>query len=179
MAPDSADSTRLHQNDTASYVRWHSPNAQLRAAWGNSSVEVQQNRGRTGALTPRYRCLFDRGKHDPSIFCFATARRFTVCREHEGPATSSAACDKKGALEMMKLNAKAYPDSANVYDSLSDAYLAQGDNELALQNAKKALEALVSDTVDPEPRRDAIRESAPRKAYATGRRAAASQQRCV
>ena len=55
---------------------------------------------------------------------------------------------KKGALEIKKLNAKAYPDSANVYDSLSDAYLADGDNELARQNAKKALEALVSDTVD-------------------------------
>ncbi|HVS75108.1 MAG TPA: alpha/beta fold hydrolase [Candidatus Acidoferrales bacterium] len=71
--------------------------------------------------------------------------------------------DIKGALEILKLNATAFPDSPNVYDSLSDAYLADGQKDLARQNARKALELLASDTVDPEPRRNAIRDSAQQK----------------
>lgn len=63
----------------------------------------------------------------------------------------------------MKLNVTAYPNSPNVYDSLSDAYLADGQKDLALQNAKKALELLANDTTDPEERRKAIRDSAEQK----------------
>ena len=71
--------------------------------------------------------------------------------------------DTKGAVEIMKLNAAAYPNSPNTYDSLSDAYLADGQKDLALQNAKKALELLASDTTDDELRRNAIRENAAKK----------------
>jgi dienelactone hydrolase len=71
--------------------------------------------------------------------------------------------DIKGALEILKLNATAFPESPNVYDSLSDAYLADGQKDLARQNVRKALELLASDTVDPEPRRNAIRDSAQAK----------------
>jgi hypothetical protein len=63
----------------------------------------------------------------------------------------------------MKLNATAYPNSPNVYDSLSDAYLADGQKGMARQNAKKALELLPSDTIDPEARRKGIQESAEQK----------------
>jgi predicted Zn-dependent protease len=71
--------------------------------------------------------------------------------------------DTKGAIEIMKLNAAAYPNSPNVYDSLSDAYLADGQNDLARQNAEKALEALGSDSTDSEERRKLIRQSAEQK----------------
>lgn len=71
--------------------------------------------------------------------------------------------DNKGAVKIMKLNVTAYPNSPNVYDSLSDAYLADGQKDLALQNAKKALELLANDTTDPEERRKAIRDSAEQK----------------
>ena len=50
--------------------------------------------------------------------------------------------DNKTAIEILKLNVEAYPQSANVYDSVSDAYLAAGEKELARENAKKALEML-------------------------------------
>jgi len=53
--------------------------------------------------------------------------------------------DTKGAVEIMKLNTLAYPDSPNSYDSLSDAYLADGQKDLALQNAKRALELLAKE----------------------------------
>jgi dienelactone hydrolase len=71
--------------------------------------------------------------------------------------------DTSGAVEIMKLNAAAYPNSPNVFDSLSDAYLADGRKALALQYAKKALELLAKDTTDSEQRRKAIRESAEQK----------------
>jgi len=63
----------------------------------------------------------------------------------------------------LKLNAAAYPNSPNVYDSLSDAYLADGQKDLARQNAQKALELLASDTKDPEELRNNIKQSAQQK----------------
>jgi dienelactone hydrolase len=71
--------------------------------------------------------------------------------------------DIKGAVEILKLNAMAYPNSPNVYDSVSDAYLADGQQDLALQNAKKALGLLAKDTADSEERRNGIRDSAEQK----------------
>ena len=71
--------------------------------------------------------------------------------------------DAKGAVEIMKLNVTAFPNSPNVYDSLSDAYVADGQKDLAIENAKKALELLAKDTTYPQPRRNAIRDSAEQK----------------
>ena len=71
--------------------------------------------------------------------------------------------DTKGAVEIMKLNVTAFPESPNAYDSLSDAYLADGQKDLARQNASKAIELLANDTTDPQARRDAIRDSAQQK----------------
>ncbi len=47
---------------------------------------------------------------------------------------------KKEALEIFKLNAFLYPESANVYDSMAEAYEANGNRELAIKNYKKSLE---------------------------------------
>ena len=74
-------------------------------------------------------------------------------------------------MEILKLNAVAYPNSPNVYDSLADAYLASGQKDLARDNAKKALEHLESDTIDPEARRKGIKESAEQKLRQLGERA--------
>jgi dienelactone hydrolase len=71
--------------------------------------------------------------------------------------------DIKGAIEIFKLNVAAYPNSPNVYDSLSDAYLADGQKELARADAEKALELLPSDTTDDQQRRDGIKNSAEQK----------------
>jgi hypothetical protein len=43
---------------------------------------------------------------------------------------------------------------------LGDAYLADGQKELARQNAKKTLELLATDTVDDQTRKDGIKASA-------------------
>lgn len=46
----------------------------------------------------------------------------------------------KEAVEIFKLNVAAYPQSFNTYDSLGEAYLADGQRELAIQNYRKSLE---------------------------------------
>jgi len=51
----------------------------------------------------------------------------------------------KEAIELFQLNAEAYPDSANVYDSLADGYLADGQKEKALEAEKTALAKLPGD----------------------------------
>jgi pimeloyl-ACP methyl ester carboxylesterase len=74
--------------------------------------------------------------------------------------------ETKLGVEIMKLVATAYPDSADAYDSLSDAYLADGQKDLARQTAEKALALLDSHAApasswsDTEERRKLIRDGA-------------------
>jgi imidazolonepropionase-like amidohydrolase len=44
------------------------------------------------------------------------------------------------AVKILELNVEMYPRSANVYDSLGEAYMAQGNREKAIANYKKSLE---------------------------------------
>jgi CubicO group peptidase (beta-lactamase class C family) len=46
----------------------------------------------------------------------------------------------KEAVEFFRLNVEAYPQAFNTYDSLAEAYMVNGDKELAIQNYKKSLE---------------------------------------
>src|SRR5207249_4425359 len=76
--------------------------------------------------------------------------------------------DAKTAIEIFKLNLLAYPDSADAHYNLADAYLADGQKELAGQYAEKALALLdshaapLSSWSDTEQRRGEIRRSAER-----------------
>jgi len=45
----------------------------------------------------------------------------------------------EAAIEVFKLNIQAYPQSANPFDSLGEAYMASGVEELAIENFEKAL----------------------------------------
>lgn len=47
---------------------------------------------------------------------------------------------EKEAIEIFKLNVAAFPDSWNVYDSLGEAYRANDNIDLAIQNYKKSVE---------------------------------------
>lgn len=44
------------------------------------------------------------------------------------------------AIEILKLNAEAFPSSWNVYDSLGEAFMKNGNRELAIENYRKSLE---------------------------------------
>lgn len=46
----------------------------------------------------------------------------------------------KDAIEILKLNAVSFPNSANVFDSLGEAYMLDGQTDLAIENYKKSLE---------------------------------------
>ncbi|MFK7809269.1 MAG: serine hydrolase [Saprospiraceae bacterium] len=48
--------------------------------------------------------------------------------------------DVKGAIAIFKINVAEFPESSNVYDSLGEAYLADGQKKLAVKNYKKAVE---------------------------------------
>ncbi len=71
--------------------------------------------------------------------------------------------DAKTAIEIFKLNLLAFPDSADAHYNLADAYLADGQKELARQYAEKALALLdshaapLSSWSDTEERRGEIR----------------------
>lgn len=44
------------------------------------------------------------------------------------------------AIEIFKLNVETYPQSANAYDSLGEAYMTNGDKEFAVRNYQRAVE---------------------------------------
>ena len=96
-------------------------------------------------------------QHNPKTTLFSEATVNFVGYEHIQSG------DTKGAVEIMKLNVAAYPNSPNVYDSLSDAYLANGQKDLSRQNAKKAIDLLSSDTTYNEQVRNLIRANAEQK----------------
>ncbi len=47
---------------------------------------------------------------------------------------------KKEAIEVFKINVTTFPKSGNAYDSLGEAYLADGDKKLAIANYTKSVE---------------------------------------
>jgi dienelactone hydrolase len=118
------------------------------------SAEILNQIDMPGGAEQAARKLAEARRSDPKAVLFPEAIINLMGYEH------LQAGDIKYALEIMKLNVTAFPESPNAYDSLSDVYLADGQKELARQNARKALELLVNDTTDPQARRDAIRDNA-------------------
>jgi cytochrome c-type biogenesis protein CcmH/NrfG len=45
----------------------------------------------------------------------------------------------QAAIAVLELNTQVYPEIANTYDSLGEAYMTNGDKELAIENFEKAL----------------------------------------
>jgi Flp pilus assembly protein TadD len=46
----------------------------------------------------------------------------------------------KEAIRILQLNVEAYPQSSNVYDSLGEAYMNDGNKPLAIANYQKSLQ---------------------------------------
>ncbi len=68
----------------------------------------------------------------------------------------------KDAIELFKLNIESYPKSANPWDSLADAYVADGQDAKALEASKKVLELLPGDKAN-EQFKEFVRQSAEQK----------------
>jgi dienelactone hydrolase len=71
--------------------------------------------------------------------------------------------DNGTALDIMKLNARSYPKSANAQDSLADAYAAGGDTASALAAAKRTLELLGADASLTPEQKNGVRTAAESK----------------
>jgi len=72
--------------------------------------------------------------------------------------------DAKSAIAIMKVNVDASPQSSNAWDSLGDAYLADGQRDKAREAAEKALRLVDSDaSVATDAQRAAIRDNAQQK----------------
>ncbi len=68
--------------------------------------------------------------------------------------------DAKNAIALMQLNVDARPGSSNAWDSLGDAYLADGERDKAREASEKSLKLVDSDPNESEDQRKLIRESA-------------------
>src|ERR1700722_7212431 len=161
-----ADMFKVHPDMPGEIVEWyvttliktagHAPGARETIAVPKE-VHVLNQIDEPGGAATVAKNLEEARKHDPKAQLFPEDIVNFVGNEH------LQAQDTKGAIEILKPNAAAYPNSPNVYDSLSDAYFADGQRDLARQNAKKALQLLDSDTTDPEDRRKGIKDSAEQK----------------
>jgi dienelactone hydrolase len=161
-----ADMFKVHPDMPESIVNWYvttliktpgrAPGARETAAVPEQ-VHVLDQIDRPGGAAKVAKNLEEARQHDPKAKLFPEDIVNFMGYEH------LQAQDNKGAIEILKLNAEAYPNSPNVYDSLSDAYFADGQRDLAREKAKKALQLLASDTTDPEDRRNGIKASAEEK----------------
>jgi dienelactone hydrolase len=66
------------------------------------------------------------------------------------------------ALSILKMNAEAYPRSANCWDSLTEAYIAAGDNDHALECVDMVIQVLPEDTNISEEFRQTLQANAER-----------------
>ena len=132
----------------------HSPVDGLAAAPILNQLQVP---GGAGQVTQQ---LLEARRKDPQAQLWPEAAVDIIGEDYQR------AGDIKNAIEIFKLNLLAYPDSADANDNLADAYLADGEKDLARQYAEKALALLdshkapLSSWSDTDQRRGEIRHSA-------------------
>ena len=125
----------------------------------SSAVILNQIR-MPGGVAEVTRQLMEARRKDPNIRLWPEATVSIIGNDH------MRAGEPKAALEIFKLNLLAYPDSADAHDDLADAYLANGQKDLARQYAQKVLAMLDSHAApasswsDTEQRRGEIRRDA-------------------
>jgi dienelactone hydrolase len=122
-----------------------SPAAELWVALGAPT-------GTTRALEI-YRAARER---EPGAFLFPEALMNQVVYER------IQAGQAKDAIALAKLNTEAFPTSANAWDTLADAYVADGQREAAMQAAHVAIEKLPGDKSNKE-FKERVRGSAEQK----------------
>jgi dienelactone hydrolase len=145
-------------------VAWYTDTLIKRPADPSAAVTVKSTPARefwTKAAKPEgvadaVQLFYDVQQRTPNVVLFPEAQLNLLGYVHLQAGRANE------AIRLFRLNTLAYPLSANTYDSLGDAYLASGQDELALRMSEKALELLPKDRVSDE-RKKAIRESAEQK----------------
>ncbi|MDI1243568.1 MAG: alpha/beta fold hydrolase, partial [bacterium] len=82
------------------------------------------------AAVSTYRALIPRYPHDYFVESHLNTLGYQRLREK----------DMKGAIMLFKLNVEMFPQASNPYDSLAEAYMADGQNTLAVENYRRSLE---------------------------------------
>ena len=125
----------------------------------------------SGGVAQVTRRLIEARRKDPDAQLFPEITVSTIGQDR------MRAGEPKSAIEVLKLVVLAYPQSADAKETLAEAYLSDGQKELARQNAEKALALLdshglpASSWTDSEPYRREIRRGAQKvlEKLATGR----------
>jgi tetratricopeptide (TPR) repeat protein len=97
-------------------------------------VRAQLGRDLESASISDFPAIVDRHKNDPRNRYLD----FEAIVNEAGYAFLRRGATEK-AIALFQLNTNNYPDSANAFDSLGEAYLAAGKKELAIENYNKAL----------------------------------------
>ena len=126
----------------------------------SAQVLNQLNFGGIAGVAEVKQQLLEARKKDPQAQLFPEVSADSIAENYQR------AGDAKTALEVFKLLELAYPQSADVQNDLSDAYLANGEKDMAREHAQKALALLDSHAApasswsDTEERRGEIRKAA-------------------
>ena len=127
-----------------------------------ASAEVlnQLNFGGIAGVGKVKQQLLEARKKDPQAQLFPEVTADSIGEDYQRDG------DAKTALEVFKLLEIAYPQSADVQNDLADAYLANGQKDMAREHAQRVLSLLDSHAApasswsDTEQRRSEIRKSA-------------------
>jgi len=126
----------------------------------SAQVLNQLNFGGIVGITQVKQQLLEARKKDPQAQLFPEVSADSIGEDYEREG------DTKTALEVFKLLELAYPQSADVQNDLADAYMTNGEKDMAREHAQKALALLDSHAApasswsDTEERRGEIRKAA-------------------
>jgi pimeloyl-ACP methyl ester carboxylesterase/uncharacterized damage-inducible protein DinB len=129
-----------------------------------------------GGVAQVKRELIEAQKKDPEVQLWPEVNVDAIASDHLRDG------DKKGAIELYRLNLDAYPNSADAHFNLADAYLQDGQKDLSRQYAEKALSMLdshaapLSSWSDTEQRRIEIRRAVQETIAKAGEATAAAPQ---
>src|SRR6266404_5811202 len=124
-----------------------------------ASAEILNQLETPDGVAQATRQLIEARRKDPQVQLFPEITVDVIASGHLRQG------DAKTAIEIFKLNLLAYPDSADAHYNLADAYLKDGQKDVARQYAEKALVLLdshaapLSSWSDTEQRRGEIRRS--------------------
>jgi tetratricopeptide (TPR) repeat protein len=125
-------------NQAAAYCLRRGTNLDEALMWANKSIGYNENFTNSSTKAD----LLDKlGKKDEATKVRDRLEALAVTEQdlnNLGYSYLNANKTKEG-LELLKKNAKMHPNSANVYDSLGEAYAKSGDKKLAIENYNKAL----------------------------------------
>lgn len=136
------------------------PAVPLADTLASAQVLNQLNFGGIAGITQVKQQLLEARKRDPQAQLFPEVSADSIGEGYQREG------DAKTALEVFRLLELAYPQSADVQNDMADAYLANGERDMAREHAQKALALLDSHAApasswsDTEERRGEIRSSA-------------------